>query len=175
MHPIIYDVAVSVDGFISGPSGDISMFANEGPVVEDYHARMATYTTAIMGRSTYQFGYKYGLEPGQNPYQHMETIVFSQSIGDLKNSDVKICRSTTTHIITELKSNAKGPIYLCGGGLFASWLLKKGLIDRVILKRAPIAYGGGVSLFGGEVGPHPFKKIASKSYLSGYVLEEYET
>ena len=35
MHPIIYDVAVSLDGFIAGVSGDISKFAHEGPVVDD--------------------------------------------------------------------------------------------------------------------------------------------
>jgi hypothetical protein len=49
LHPIIYDVAVSVDGFISGESGDISKFAHEGPVVNDYANRLATYKTAIMG------------------------------------------------------------------------------------------------------------------------------
>lgn len=35
MHPIIYDVAGSIDGFICGPGGDISQFAQEGAVVED--------------------------------------------------------------------------------------------------------------------------------------------
>ena len=32
MRPVIYDVAVSVDGFISGPKGGVSAFALEGPV-----------------------------------------------------------------------------------------------------------------------------------------------
>lgn len=40
MQPIIYDVAVSMDGFISGPGGDISQFAHEEPVVEDYANRL---------------------------------------------------------------------------------------------------------------------------------------
>ena len=51
MQPIIHDVAVSIDGFISGPGGDISRFAQGGPVVEDYSARLATYAVAIMGRA----------------------------------------------------------------------------------------------------------------------------
>lgn len=34
MQPIVYDVAVSVDGYISGHSGDVSQFDYEGPVVE---------------------------------------------------------------------------------------------------------------------------------------------
>lgn len=41
MQSIIYDVAISIDGYISGPDGDISQFASEGPVVEDYMTRLA--------------------------------------------------------------------------------------------------------------------------------------
>ncbi|WP_170410272.1 dihydrofolate reductase family protein [Ruegeria atlantica] len=175
MHPIIYDVAVSLDGFISGPSGDVSLFAHEGPVVEDYNTRLASYATAIMGRSTYEFGYSFGLKPGQNPYPHMETIVFSQSIGDLKDSEVSLCRSATVGVVEKLKATAEGPIYLCGGGLFAGWLLNKGLINRIVLKRAPFVYGNGVSLFGGATAPRQFRKIASKAYDNGYALEEFET
>jgi len=68
MRPIIYDVAVSIDGFICGPDRDIFRFAQEGPVVEDYAARLANLATAIMGRATYEFGYRFGMEPDQNPY-----------------------------------------------------------------------------------------------------------
>ena len=78
MQPIIYDVAVSIDGYICGPGGGISKFAQEGAVVEEYTARLATYAIAIMGRATHEFGYRFGMEPGQNPYAHMDTIVFYQ-------------------------------------------------------------------------------------------------
>ncbi len=175
MHPIIYDVAVSLDGFISGPSGDISMFVHEGPVVEDYNRRLASYAAAIMGRSTYEFGYSFGLKPGQNPYPHMETTVFSQSIDDLKYCEVSVCKSATIGAVEKLKATAKGPIYLCGGGQFAGWLLDQGLINRIVLKRAPFIYGNGVSLFGGATAPRPFRKTASKAYENGYVLEEFRT
>lgn len=36
MQPITYEVAGSIDGFICGPGRDISQFAQEGAVVEDY-------------------------------------------------------------------------------------------------------------------------------------------
>lgn len=32
MHPFVYDVTVFVDGFISGPNGDISNFAHSGRI-----------------------------------------------------------------------------------------------------------------------------------------------
>ena len=89
MHPIIYDVAVSLDGFICGPKGAISLFAQDGPVVEDYMSRLSGYATAIMGRNTYEFGYQYGLKPGQNPYQNMKTYVFSKTLAFGEDSEVE--------------------------------------------------------------------------------------
>ena len=68
MQPIIYDVAVSVDGFISASNDDVSAFPTEGQIVEDYFLRLTTYQCAIMGKHTYEFGYRHGLKPGENPY-----------------------------------------------------------------------------------------------------------
>lgn len=50
MQPIIYDVAVSADGFIAGASQDVSLFPFQGSIVDDYMARLATYSHCIMGR-----------------------------------------------------------------------------------------------------------------------------
>lgn len=33
-----------------------------------------------MGRKTYEFGYKFGLEPGQPAYPHMEHYIFSENL-----------------------------------------------------------------------------------------------
>lgn len=175
MHPIIYDVAVSLDGYISGPGGDISGFAHEGPVVEDYAVRMAGYAVAIMGRATYEFGYRYGLEPGQNPYETMETIVFSSQLTCPENSAVSIVRTSTEENLRILKTTAPGPIYLCGGGDFAGSLLSAGLIDRLRLKRAPIILGAGVPLFGGHSATTALKILTVKTYDNGYVYQEFET
>ena len=39
-------------------------------------------------------------------------------------------------------------IYLCGGGIFAGWLLDHELIDVLKLKLNPVILGGGTRLFG---------------------------
>ncbi|WCL50156.1 hypothetical protein [Leptospira sp. GIMC2001] len=33
-----------------------------------------------MGKNTYEFGYKYGLEPGQKAYPHMKHTIFSNNL-----------------------------------------------------------------------------------------------
>jgi dihydrofolate reductase len=49
--------------------------------------------------------------------------------------------------IQDLKSENGSDIYLCGGGIFAGWLLKNQLIDKLRIKFNPILLGGGVRLF----------------------------
>lgn len=174
MHPIIYDVAVSLDGFISGPDQDISRFAHDGPVVDDYNSRMAGYTTAIMGRATYEFAYQFGLQAGQNPYPHMRTLVFSKTMNCPENSDIEVVRAGPEQILKDLKQNTNGPIYLCGGGAFAGSLLEVGLIDRVLFKRAPIVLGSGVRVFGDQNHPQQLTRQNTKSYDNGYLLEDFD-
>jgi len=173
MHPIIYDVAVSLDGFISGLSGDISKFAHEGPVVDDYSMRLGTYRTAIMGRKTYEFGYEFGLEPGQNPYQNMKTIVFSSSLQVPEGAGISVRKQPTPADIRQVARESAGPVYLCGGGDFAGWMLEHGLIDRLVLKRAPCLLGGGVRLFGSNACARSMNRINTHSYQNGYLLEEF--
>ncbi|WP_298814774.1 dihydrofolate reductase family protein [uncultured Roseibium sp.] len=174
MQPIIYDVAVSVDGFIAGADDDITKFAHEGPVVEDYFERLSTYAIAVMGRNTYEFGYRFGLEPGANPYQNMRTYVFSRSLELPEESDVEVVGIDELPKIKELKAKAPGPIYLCGGGEFAGHLLSNRLIDTLRLKRAPILLGSGVKLFGCVGDGCEMVNTTTRTYDGGYLFQEFQ-
>ncbi|PSL18202.1 dihydrofolate reductase family protein [Shimia abyssi] len=175
MHPIIYDVAVSLDDYICDPGGDVSQFTHDGEVVEDYQQRLAGYASAIMGRATYEIGYAHGMQPGQNPYPHMSTFVFSDSLKVPENCEISVLARAAQDEVLRLKAQGDGPIYLCGGGVFAGALLRDRLIDRVIFKRAPVVLGGGVPVFSGISEPVRLKRISSRGYDNGYVLETFET
>ncbi|MGP1354784.1 MAG: dihydrofolate reductase family protein [Parasphingopyxis sp.] len=173
MQPIIYDVAVSADGFIAGPNADISKFPQSSPAVDDYFERLKTYACAIMGRATYEFGYDFGLAPGDNPYPHMRTLVFSQSLSLPEDSDVEIVRHDARDHVAALKSSSDGPIYLCGGGEFAGWALSEGLVDLLRLKRAPIFLGSGTRLFGDHAPGCDAELRQSKLYPDGMLFQEF--
>ncbi len=173
MQPIIYDVAVSIDGYIAGPEGDISQFPESGDIVEAYLARLSGYAVAIMGRHTYEFGYRYGLKPGENPYSAMTTWVFSRSLVLPCASEVTVQRALNVELISTLKATADGPIYLCGGGEFAGSLLSMGLIDELRLKRAPVVLGGGVRLFGDGAEAPQLRHRSTKVYEGGYLFQEF--
>ena len=173
MQPIIYDVAVSADGFICGASSDVSLFPHSGPVVDDYLERMATYAHALMGRRTYEFGYAHGLPPGANPYPTMQSLVFSENMVLPEGSEVEVVGQAPLARIDELRQTSPDPIYLCGGGDFAGWLLSHNRIDQLRLKRAPIFYGSGIRLFGSHPQPVSARLTLSKLYDDGVLFQEF--
>ena len=42
-------------------------------MVNNYFERLSDYAIEVMGRATCEFGYGFGLEPGDNPYPNMDT------------------------------------------------------------------------------------------------------
>lgn len=146
MRTIHYDVATSINGYICGPDEDISGFPAEGEHLDAYLKRLEGYDTVLMGRSTYEFGFRFGLQPGQRAYPHMQHYIFSRTLELPADSDVEIVRDDWVDRVKKLKSAAGGAIYLCGGGQFAGLLVSHGLVDRLHLKLAPILLPGGVRL-----------------------------
>ncbi|MEP3208735.1 MAG: dihydrofolate reductase family protein [Maribacter sp.] len=174
MNKVIYYVATSLDGFISGVDGDISKFPFQGEAVEKYQADLLNYKTVIMGRKTYEFGYEYGLEPGQPAYPHMEHYIFSETlqIKDLaKNVHIE---EMTVERIKEIVASSPTDVYLCGGGEFAGWLLDNKLIDQLKLKLNPILLGEGVRLFGNSKTSLVGTLVASASFDGGLQFLTYD-
>ncbi|MBE15550.1 MAG: dihydrofolate reductase [Cytophagaceae bacterium] len=148
MKKIIYYVASSLDGYIAGPEDDVSKFVESEDGIAQYLKDLKEFQTVIMGRKTYEFGYRFGLKPGQPAYPHMKHYIFSETL------ELNPCSSQITIVplsidrILSLKQEATTDIYLCGGGQLAGWLLDHQLIDRVKIKLNPIILGSGIPLFG---------------------------
>lgn len=148
MRNIIYYVATSIDGFICGPNDDISDFASEGNGLEKYRSDLLNFDTVIMGKRTYEFGYRFGLLPGRKAYPHMKHYIFSRSLHfESHDSDVNVC-PPDLQIVQNLKNEKGSDIYLCGGGHFAGWMLDNEQIDFLTIKLNPVILGKGTRLFG---------------------------
>lgn len=180
MREIIYDVAVTLDGYIAAPGGDVSAFPQTGPHAEAYAQRLATYDTVLMGRATYEFAYNFGLPPGARAYPHMAHYIFSASIALPEDAAVTAMRSDWRECVTRLREQPGAAIYLCGGGQFAGWMLSENLIDRLVLKRVPITLGGGIPLFDRAgvsttgTGGAEWQCLGATPYDNGVVLETYK-
>ncbi len=174
MRKVVYYVATSMDGYISGPDGDISGFVQESDAVERYLKDLKNFDTVIMGRKTYEFGYRFGLEPGQPAYPHMEHYIFSSSLCfKTQSRQVHVCKPDIK-IIKDLKKQEGTDIYLCGGGQFAGWLLRQKMVDILKVKLNPFIQGNGVSLFGNVSRMCNLTFIRGSQFTYGVQILEYQ-
>lgn len=173
MRKIIYYVASSLDGFISGPDDDVSGFTDTGNGVEQYFADLANFDTVIMGRNTYEYAYKHGLEPGQPAYPHMKHYIFSDHL-ELEHADPKVqVKKMDLNEIDGIRAQEGTDIYLCGGGLFAGWLLDHQKIDMLKIKLNPLLLGEGMKLFGTSKQKYKLRLIDSKTYENDLQIISY--
>lgn len=173
MRKIVYYVAMSLDAYIVGPGNDVSKFVAAGPGVEQYLADLKDYDTVIMGRKTYEFGYDFGLIPGQPAYPHMKHYIFSDHL-ELRERHEKVEVVTPDiEFIKDLKKGKGSDIYLCGGGVFAGWLLNNQLIDELKIKLNPILLGEGVRLFENTTVSCRLQEKEMNSYSDGLMIIHY--
>ena len=174
MRKIIYYVASSIDGFIAGPQGDISSFNTTGNGVDQYLVDLQAFDTVIMGRETYEFGYKFGVKPGMPAYNHMEHFIFSKTL-TFENSHEKVhVFPPDLQLVKDLKDQEGSAIYLCGGGIVAGWLLKNKMIDELKIKLNPFIQGEGIRLFGNYIEQVPMLLLDSNGYENGLQILEYK-
>lgn len=174
MRKIVYYVASSLDGYIAGPAEDISGFVGAGDGVDKYLADLADFDTVIMGRKTYEFGYKYGLEPGKTAYPHMRHYIFSNTL-TFADPDPKIAvKPLDLAEVRAIRALPGTDIYLCGGGQFAGWLLAQRQIDQLKIKLNPLILGSGVPLFAAAKVSYQLRLIASEQYEHGLQLMTFD-
>ncbi|MEM9696643.1 MAG: dihydrofolate reductase family protein [Myxococcota bacterium] len=179
---LVYFVAVSLDGFIAGPGGDVSRFLAQGDhldaIVEHWpetlpapfraalgiEAPPARFGAVIMGWNTYALGYDQGLA---DPYPPLETVVCSRR--HRVGAD-RVVQSDDPRAQVARLREAGHEIWLCGGGQLAAVLASE--VDRLILKVNPIVLGHGVPLFDrGE--PRAWQLEETMSFSSGVLFNTY--
>ena len=174
MRKIVYYVATSLDGYISGPDEDISGFVGTGTGVEKYLADLTNFDTVIMGRHTYEFGYKFGIKPGQPAYPHMKHYVFSNTLR-FQNADPRVqVKKLEIQEIDSIQNQKGTDIYLCGGGQFAGWLLDNQKIDRLKLKLNPLILGQGVRIFGSSKTGCKTELVDTEVYENGLQIMTFD-
>jgi dihydrofolate reductase len=174
MRKLVYDVAMTLDNFISHEDGSVDGVTEAGPHVTEYIERLRGYDTVLMGRNTYEFGYKYGLAPGARAYPHMRHYVFSKTLRFGPDAQVEVVRGDELAVVRRLKEEDGSSVYLCGGGALAGFLLEHGLIDELVLKLNPVFFGRGIRLFGPSARKVHANLVASKHYDNGVVLLRYD-
>ena len=136
-----YQVAVSLDGFIAGPSGDADWIVMDPAI--DFAALYKEFDTAVMGRRTYQMGVAQGAS-GAMP--GIDVVVLSRTLQPSSRKGVRIVTDDAREVVAALKAKPGRDIWLFGGGAIFRSLLDAGLVDTVEVAVMPVLLGSGVPL-----------------------------
>ena len=172
MKKLKYHIASTLDGFIAHKDHTIDGFTAEGDHVVDYLNSLRTdYDTVLMGRRTYEFGFRYGVT---NPYPWMKQYVITRSMQTSPDENVNLVSENFSEFVKGLKRGEGKSIYLCGGSELATHLYTEGLIDEIIIKLNPVVFGTGIPLFGENQNKADLELIQNKTYENGVLLLQYE-
>jgi dihydrofolate reductase len=136
-----YQVAVSLDGFIAGPTGEADWIVMDPSI--DFGALFAEFDTLVMGRKTHEAMARHG-EPGAMP--GVEVFVFSRTLPASSRQGLHIVNDDPREVVAALKAGPGRDIWLFGGGTLFRSLLDAGLVDSVELAVMPVLLGSGIPL-----------------------------
>ena len=169
MQKIRYNVAMSLDGYISGPNGEADWIVMDPEV--DFAALWAQFDTGLMGRKTYNAA---RARLGESAFSGMKVTVVSRTMKQADHPMITIISELTPDEIQSLRSQATKDIWLFGGGELFRSLLEMGEVDMVEVSVMPVLLGRGVKLLPDPATPTKLKLSSQKLYRSGIVNLAYE-
>jgi dihydrofolate reductase len=184
MRKIILNLAITLDGFIEGPNGEIDWLVRDNEVdFGDILTEILSDKDIIFfGRVSYD---KWGnFQPGGEASQKMkdayramhckQKYVFSRTKTS-DNTNAVFVNSDIKERVLEIKQQPGKNIWLYGGAKIATTFINLDLVDEYRLAVHPVVIGKGKPLFQNIEDRHRLKLINVKGYKSGVFLVNYQT
>lgn len=163
---IVY-IAMSLDGYIATPEGDLDFLSTVAQEGEDYGYAdfLQQVDTVLWGRKTYEKVLSFG---GPLPHADKRVYVLTKSRQG-REGQVQFV-DDLPGLVRSLQQEQEGlAIYCDGGGALVSELLRLQCVDQLIISIIPQLLGDGIRLF---QPPGPVQKLQllySKPFPSGLV------
>ena len=180
MRTVTYGAACSLDGFLTGPAGEIDWIHFSDDVQKSMAAMWASVDAILMGRKTWDFAVSHAPPSGSAdagpPAAEAAgptTYVFSRTLKEITTPGAELVSSDAGDFVRELKRRPGRDIFLMGGGDLARSLFEAGVVDKVELSIHPLLLGSGAPLFrdaGRRVG---LELVESRTIDGGCVLASY--
>ena len=169
-------MAISLDGFIARPDGDVAWLDSFEPLPEGEDAGFAAFFDSVdvlvMGRGSFEkvltfTPWPYGTKP---------VVVMSRSLPEVPEAlqdTVTIETASPPDLLDKLATRGYQHVYLDGGQLVQSFL-QHGLVDEMTLTTMPILIGKGIPLFGELAQDIRLRRLNTQAWDNGMVQTHYE-
>ena len=168
MRQVVYSVASSLDGYISGPNGESDWIVMDPEL--DLSSTFARFDTFLLGRKTYEAT----RTAGGGGMAGTTSYVFSTT---LRQDDCPgvVVSDDPAGTVAALKQQPGKDIWLFGGGeLFAS-LVGSRLVDTVEVAIIPVLLGDGVPFSHGSQSRAELQLVEHRIYpTTGTVALTYQ-
>jgi dihydrofolate reductase len=168
---VISYIAMSLDGYIAKPDGDISFLSVVDKEGEDYgyYDFIKTIDTVIIGRKTYDKIISMGFEYPENDKDIY--VITRTPKPDIKAS--KYYAGSPGKLVSELRTKEGKNIFCDGGAEIINELLRNNLIDEFYISIIPVILGDGIALFKNGIPEMNLKLLSSSEYEKGLVQLHY--
>ena len=187
MRKVIAFMHVSLDGFTTGPNGELEWAIVDEEVNIYVDSLFKTVDTALYGRVTYLGMQSYWptvlTDPSAPPrdieharwVENVTKIVFSTTLEKVTWRNTRLVKDHIAEEISQLKQQPGGDMMIFGSPGLTHTFIHLGLIDEYRINVNPIVLGGGIPLFKGIKKTMPLKLLAAKAFQSGVVGLHYQT
>lgn len=160
MRKLKLQVQLTVDGYVSGPNGEMDWmnFTQDDALEAFINALTDNSDTILLGRKMTEGFVNYWTDVVTNQPQSREfafakkmvdipKVVFSKTLDKSTWNNTTLAKGNLVDEIANLKKQDGKDIIVYGGATFVSALIKHGLIDEYYLFVNPTAIGTGMSIF----------------------------
>ena len=185
MGKVMLAMYVTLDGFISGPNGELDWLPESEDTSRDNIEILSNAKGILLGRETYSVFEAYwpaavtspSTYPADIPLAHLlndlTKYVFSSTLSAVSWKNTNLVKDRAEDVVPKLKRESGGDLVIFGGAALAQSLMRVGLIDEYRLSVAPLALGKGKPLFQGIDHRSNFKLVETKTMDPGFVGLRY--
>ncbi|MPR33913.1 dihydrofolate reductase family protein [Salmonirosea aquatica] len=187
MRKLKLQVQMSVDGYISGPKGELDWTVwNWDSGLEAYvNALTDSSNTILLGRNMTDGFVNYWTDVVNNQPKSREfpfakkmidtpKVVFTKTMEESIWANTTLAKGDLTEEVNQIKNQDGGDIIVYGGAGFVSSLIKAGLIDEYHLFINPTAIGNGMMIFGDLEEKQNLTLVKSQAFDCGIVVLCYQ-
>jgi dihydrofolate reductase len=170
---IIVHIAMSADGFIARPDGDVGWL--DRPQSKGNYGMgefFKTIDTILWGRKTYDKGIELGMkDTGFGP--GIKNYVFSHTPKESPGRELEFVSEPVKDFARQLRAQRGKDIWMMGGAAIIAAFLDEGEIDEFSIHVIPVLIGEGIPLVQPRHRSIPLKLLSTKAFPDGVVHLNY--